>query len=444
MSAGTTLARELGQLGRNLAGGARLALFLPVQAAAFRVSPLQYALLVAFNMACWVAAAALGAGFEGELDPSAFPVYFSSIVFVLAMALLVSLAYGRMEQLLLFATALSASDLVFEAAGLLLPVVVVATGEPRSVLYGYIFWGVAVGVRAVVVCGGRQRPQVFVAAAIVIVLTAAAFYGLPRADPWAEPAEEAPLPALTEEELFHRQGELIERELAAIEDSRPGPELYFVGFAPDGSVDVFLREMRFVKGLFDERFRTAGRSVALANGDPALDQLAIASLTNLGRVLSRVAQAMDAEEDVLFLFLSAHGDREHRLSAVQPPLQLAALTPTALARTLQETGIKWKVIVVSACYAGGYIEPLRDANTVVIAASAADRTSFGCEAGRDFTYFGEAYFKDALAQTPSFAAAFDIAKERVGKKEADEKLEPSQPQIWVGEAIAAQLKKLAH
>ena len=124
------------------------------------------------------------------------------------------------------------------------------------------------------------------------------------------------------------------------------------------------------------------------------------------------------------------------------PLQLASLTPTALSRLLQESGIKWKVIVVSACYAGGYIEPLRDANTVVIAASAADRTSFGCESGRDFTYFGEAYFKDALGETASFTAAFEIAKERVGKKEAAEKLEPSLPQIWVGAAIAAQLKKL--
>ena len=200
--------------------------------------------------------------------------------------------------------------------------------------------------------------------------------------------------------------------------------------------------MRFVKGLFDERFGTAGRSIALASSHTALEELPIASTTNLARALERVGRVMDAQEDVLFLFLSAHGDPQHRLSASQPPLQLASLTPTALSRMLQESGIKWRVIVVSACYSGGYIEPLRDANTVVISASAADRNSFGCEHGRDFTYFGEAYFKEALAGTPSFTAAFDIAREAVGKKEAAEGLTPSQPQIWIGPAIAGQLKKL--
>jgi len=95
---------------------------------------------------------------------------------------------------------------------------------------------------------------------------------------------------------------------------------------------------------------------------------------------------------------------------------------------------------VSACYAGGFIEPLRDDNSVVIAAAAADRTSFGCDSGRELTYFGEAYLRDALAKTRSFAAAFDLAKESIARKEAEEKLEPSAPQIWVGPAIARRLQ----
>src|SRR5207302_8140307 len=132
--------------------------------------------------------------------------------------------------------------------------------------------------------------------------------------------------------------------------------------------------------------------------------------------------------------------RDHRLSAVQPPLELSPLTPTALARMLQDAGIKWRIIVVSACYSGGFIEPLRDDNTIVITASSADRTSFGCEAGRDFTYFGEAYFREALAKTRSFVRAFDLAKEIVAKAEAQEKLVPSQPQIFIGNAIGRRLE----
>ena len=444
MSAGAALASEGQRLARNLAAGVRLALFLPLRPEAFRASPQSFAVLVGFNILCWIAAAAAGAGFEGELDPSAFPAYLSAVMLVLATALLASMLYRQPGSLVLFAVALSASDLVFELAGLALPGVAAATGQPAAVFYGYLLWSALVTLRALLVCGGRQRPQAWQALALVVAMSLLAWVWLPRASPWSVPEEEEAPPALTEERLFHRQGELIERDLAGIERSRPGAELYFLGFAPDGSVDVFLREMRFVKGQFDERFSTAGRSMALASGDEALEQHAVASVTNLGRALGRIGAAMEPEEDVLFLFLSAHGERDHRLSAVQPPLQLASLTPTALSRMLQESGIKWRVIVVSACYSGGYIEPLRDANTVVISASASDRNSFGCEHGRDFTYFGEAYFKDALAKTPSFTAAFDLAKEAVGRREAAEGLLASQPQIWIGEAIAAQLKKLPY
>jgi hypothetical protein len=237
------------------------------------------------------------------------------------------------------------------------------------------------------------------------------------------------------------QGELIERALAAVQPGRPGVgEQYFIGFAPDASQDVFLRELRFVKRLFDERFGTAGRSIALASSYDALEEIPIASVTNLSRALARVGQAMNADEDVLVLFVSAHGDRQHRLSAWQPPLELAPLTPTALARMLQDAGIKWRVVVISACYSGGYIEPLRDENSIVITAAAPDRSSFGCEAGRDFTFFGQAFFRDALARTRSFTEAFEIAKQLVTQQEAAEKLPASLPQISVGRAIAEMLK----
>jgi hypothetical protein len=71
-------------------------------------------------------------------------------------------------------------------------------------------------------------------------------------------------------------------------------------------------------------------------------------------------------------------------------------------------------------------------------------STLGSAAGRDFTYFGEAYFRDALAQTRSFTAAFELAKQSVAKKEAAEKLEPSLPQMWVGPAIAERLKNFSY
>ena len=90
------------------------------------------------------------------------------------------------------------------------------------------------------------------------------------------------------------------------------PELYFVGFAPDASMDVFLREMRFVRNLFEERFGATGRSIALVSSEAALEELPTGCTTNLARALEAAGEAMSADEDVLFLFLSAQGDAEHR------------------------------------------------------------------------------------------------------------------------------------
>jgi hypothetical protein len=307
-----------------------------------------------------------------------------------------------------------------------------------------LVWLWAVSVRAVVVCGGTKRPQLVKGALVVTAMFAVGYFAFPRTDVWVEPEEEQDTAPLAEERLFHLQGQLIERALAAIAPGKSGQrELYFVGYAPDASQEVFLHEMRFVRKEFDERFGTAGRSIALVSSQDALEEFPIASATNLSRALKRVGESMNADEDTLFLFLSAHGYRDHRLSAVQPPLELAPLTPTALARMLQDSGIKWRVIVVSACYSGGFIEPLRDDNTIVITASSAERSSFGCEAGRDFTYFGEAYFRDALAQTRSFTRAFELAKTIVTEREGKEKLEPSLPQMWVGRAIGDRLKNAA-
>jgi hypothetical protein len=426
---------------KNVLAGARLAFFLPLRAFDFRAGALDYAALVAFNCTLWVMAAALRTGFDGQFDSVALLIYLASVPLMLATALVVAHVFGMPERLLLLAVALTSPDPLFELTGLAVPYLAALTGIGASAYFLFFGWIWLVSVRAVKICAGAQRPHFYQGALAVTAMMAIAFFVFPQVDVWKAPQEEAEAAPLADERLFHQQGELIERALAAIQPGRNGVrDHYFVGFAPDASDDVFLREMRFVKRLFDERFGTAGRSIALASSNDALDELPIASVTNLSRALARVGKAMNAEEDVLVLFASAHGDQDHRLSAWQPPLALAPLTPTALARMLQDSGIKWRVVVVSACYSGGFVEPLRDDNSIVITAAAPDRTSFGCEAGRDFTYFGQAFFRDALAKTASFIEAFDMAKEIVTRQEVEEKLTPSLPQISVGRAIAELLK----
>src|SRR5204863_7449507 len=101
-------------LAGSLLGGRRLALLLAVGASALRVSGLVFVLLALSGFVAWVAVGAVLAGFEGELNPSAIPMYLASISLVLGTALLVALAYGAQEKLLSLAVALSASQPWFE------------------------------------------------------------------------------------------------------------------------------------------------------------------------------------------------------------------------------------------------------------------------------------------------------------------------------------------
>ena len=119
------------------------------------------------------------------------------------------------------------------------------------------------------------------------------------------------------------------------------------------------------------------------------------------------------------------------------------MNPTVLARALNDAGIKWRVLVISACYSGGFIEPLKDDNTLIITASASDRQSFGCESGNEWTHFGDAYFRQALPNAKAFIEAFPVAAEAVAAREKAEGLSPpSNPQIFVGRAIAEKLRHL--
>ena len=95
---------------------------------------------------------------------------------------------------------------------------------------------------------------------------------------------------------------------------------------------------------------------------------------------------------------------------------LQDLTADDLASALQESGIKWRTIVISACHAGSFIDALRNPDTIVITAAEADKASFGCSDDRNLTYFGEAFYRDALPRMPAthitHASTMQLAERR--------------------------------
>lgn len=256
------------------------------------------------------------------------------------------------------------------------------------------------------------------------------------------PRTAAPLPPVDVEAIYTAQPALLQSALETVTRHRPGDSaLYFIGFASWAEQDVFLKEARFARHLFDEKFGTAGRSLLLVNNRATVAELPLASVSNLGLALDGVAARMDRDRDVLFLFLTSHGSRGE-VAVRFDRLGLNELTADGLRAALDHAGIKWRVIVISACYSGSFVDALADPSTLVITAASQDRTSFGCGNENDFTYFGEAYFGQALQGTRSFLDAFDQAKASIAKRENAEGLTPSEPQISIGEAIRPKLAEI--
>jgi len=236
------------------------------------------------------------------------------------------------------------------------------------------------------------------------------------------------------------QGRLLDQALAALRPSRPAIELYSLVVAGDGQQSVFLREADYVTQLLKVRFGAHGQ-VTLANHRDHLADRPMATRENLARSAQALAQR-SGPEDLIFIYLTSHGSQDHHLVLDQPRLQLADLSADELASALAPLKQRNKVIVVSACYSGGYIAPLKDEHTLVMTASQADRVSFGCSEEADFTYFGDALFGQALNHTDDLEQAFELARATVAERERQEGFEASEPQIWAPAPVLAHWQRL--
>ncbi len=448
----STAALLLQGLKHNLGAGARLALFLRVSRYDFRVSPGDFVLLWTFNLLAWLAGGMLRGGFPGYVDFGALPVALAEIPLVLLASLIIASLYRKRELLLALALFLISPGALFElvSSAIVIGLRFAAADTPPAVqltaYVAYLSWVLAVALRALWVAAGWHRRQFVQGSVLLLVLFVFLLNYMPRTELWAvyrETSADTTQSPILQEELFHAQGGLLDANLAALRPQRAGiADLYFVGFAPYGTQDVFGKELHTVSRLIEERFDAAGRSLLLANDPATLGDLPIASAINLRAALARVGRIMDAEDDVLFLYVTTHGSEDGELSVELEPLELSQIRPAALARMLHDSGIKWKVLVISACYSGGFIEPLKDENTLIITATDARNQSFGCDNGEDFTWFGKAYFDEALRRTRSFAEAFELARAAVAQREREQKLTASNPQMYVGAAIKDKLAGL--
>ena len=237
------------------------------------------------------------------------------------------------------------------------------------------------------------------------------------------------------------QRDLIDAQIAHF-PAETGSEahVYFLGFAGYGEERVFAEEIKLAAKIVGEKYGSASRSVLLLNDRRDLSTYPLASESSLRYSLNALGRVMNRDEDVLFLALSSHGSRGATIEVSNEGMEPQPLGAVTLADLLAESGIRWKVIVVSACFSGAFVEPLADNHTIILTAASRSRTSFGCSDTRHLTYFGEAFYRDSLPGSTQLRAAFDTAKQEIRRREKEEGVRASQPQGYFGPLMEEKLR----
>ncbi|CAD7736714.1 hypothetical protein LMG31886_24680 [Xanthomonas hydrangeae] len=251
--------------------------------------------------------------------------------------------------------------------------------------------------------------------------------------------------AATQDEVDAVDQAALAQALKALQPQRPGiTDLYVVGFAGDASDDVFRNETLYLKQLFEQRFDARGRVVTLVNNPDNLGEQPYAPLAtydNLYDTLAAVGKRMDRKEDALLLFVTTHGTEDHALYVQVDENEEDFISPQDLRKALDDAGIGNRIIVLSACYSGGFIPALRSPDTLILTAARADRPSFGCGNTSNATYFGQAWLIDAMNRSDDPLAAFDMAKAAITAREKQDGQLPSLPQQSLGKRIAPVLAR---
>lgn len=297
----------------------------------------------------------------------------------------------------------------------------------------FVAWLVAISCRQHLL-QARQWMLVYLLVVILPVMLVLQVHGWL----WYPEQEGAEQEKIDVESLFYQQENLLQQQLGGIKSSSDGIDLYFVGVAAYAEQDVFMSEVKSAQTLFDKQYGSTDRSIILINNRDTASNVAMANQHNIQRVLNHLGKIM-GEEDILFFMLTSHGSDDWKISTRYNQVPLNDLTPQGLQQALDESGIKWQLVMISSCFSGGFIPDLKNDNRLVATAASAERASFGCSHLRDFTYFGEATIDGSFVDNMDFELAFKQAAESIRLRESDEGLTPSEPQLWVGDKIKQQL-----
>jgi hypothetical protein len=215
------------------------------------------------------------------------------------------------------------------------------------------------------------------------------------------------------------------------------------GAAAAGNLQVVLAAGDDSEPVFDNAMREMNRRLVAAGVPESNIHRLSASAAELGAgvepaaadiLLRRIADLAVRPGDRCLIFLTSHGERGAGLWLARSN---RALSPDELARALSRgCAAVPTIVVVSACYSGGFATgKMAKPNRVILTAARADRPSFGCQPHRTYNFFDECLL-GVLPQSVTWRAAFDGANRCVGRMERTLGMRASAPQAYFGGAAA--------
>ena len=440
-------------LGKNILAGTRAALFLRIHLWFFQGGYLQICLLVAVSLGLTLLHDYYDTAPDNYFNP--YGLGYQALLYLLFFfsLSLIAVINSRLRDLAKFIVLL----LSIVPAVWLGTLCLSALAKQQDYIEPfYTSWGVFItySLWYLIIVGRLIKRffylQILPATGFVLLYAAINFtplFLLPTEKLWypipAVDQEKDKLGRIDVETVYYTQNQLLQDQFNGLIAGKSGEtDLFYIGFAGDADEGVFMNEVKSAQRIISDYFGVFGRSLLLINNRATVKTTPLANGHNLKKAINKTADLMNLDEDILLLFLASHGSEDHYLSANFNSFNLNDIDANMINTALNGAGVKWRVIIVSACYSGGFIDQLADPYTLLITAASYDRNSFGCGHDGQYTYFGEAYFEKGLKKTRSFIKAFELAHELIRRKEKERGFENSNPQISLGAEIEKKLTEL--
>lgn len=179
-------------------------------------------------------------------------------------------------------------------------------------------------------------------------------------------------------------------------------------------------------------------ALMLKLANPARDQSTEwpqATAENFTLVMTKIAEVARPRDRVLLLISTHANPGLLNINAAGKNLQ--PITPRMLSDALAPLAKVPTMVVLSACYSGAFIEPLKAPQRVVLTATDVRLASFKCQYDGQHTPFAEALFGQAGAGNLAVTDWMAEARKSIAAQEKRRKLPASKPQIFVGDEAKA-------